>query len=114
MSKVIRFFHIRPIVRQKGQWVPRRNGGATVRVVGDTEEVGTVEVQTIFCVNKDLYNKKIGRTLASESPVKVVPLRMLAKELLEISEEVDQFCKAKTEDTDYNWAIRYFLPKVEV
>lgn len=114
MSNVVRYFHIRPIIRQKGQWVARRNGGATVRVVGDTEKVGTVEVQVVFCVNKDLFNKKIGRSHAEKMPVKVVSLRMLAKELLEISEEVDQFCKAKTEDTDYNWAIRYFLPKAVV
>lgn len=105
--KIERFFHVR---------TGTTRGGATVRVVGDTDTVGTVEVQTVFCSKKDPYCKKVGRELSTAEPIKVVPLRYLAAELARVQEQVHK--KVKTPNggiyawtPDYTFAIKYFLPK---
>jgi len=99
--KVVRYFHIRPEDEMKG--------GACVKVVGDTQFPGQVDVQYSLCSHKDAYIKKTGRSLADKAPLKVVSLRYLPNELWNIAEN-----KAKIDDVapiDFCFAIRYFLPK---
>lgn len=103
--QVERYFHMR---------TGRQFGGATVRVTGRTEQVGQVDVQVALCSRKDPFCKKTGRNVASEAPVKVVPLRYLPKELARI--QANLFAKQKVgmfmaADLDYTFALRYFLPK---
>jgi hypothetical protein len=112
MSQVVRYFHIRPLKRQNKEWVYQQRHGATVRVVGDTENIGKVQVQFAFCSGRDMYCKKIGRLEAIKAEVRTISLRHLPSELHQISEEVDARTKSRmTEDTDYGFAMKYFLPK---
>jgi hypothetical protein len=115
MSKVERFFHLRPDMN---------NGGACVRVTGDTEMVGQVDVQVAFCHTHsrhekrmgrpgggDPYSRKLGRTYASVAKVKVVPLRYLPAELGRIAEEAARRSNTPFLGADYSFAVKYFLPK---
>lgn len=102
--KVERFFHIRPSIGVVGR------GGATVRVVGDTEMVGQVDVQVAFCSPKDMFCKRVGRQLATNAPLKVVSLRYLPHELKRVADKVTRTCKVYTND-NYMFSLRYFLPK---
>ena len=102
--KVSRFFHIRF----------GTTGGATVKVTGDTEKVGTVDVQTTFCSRKDPFCKKIGRDTAEKKMVLSVPLRYLPAELGRI--QATALKKSKADESryfakDYTFATKYFLPK---
>lgn len=98
MAKIIRFFHIRTGVA---------TGGATVKVVGDTDNVGQVDVQVTYCSKKDVFCKKTGRAEAEKAPIKVVPLRFLPKELGRVNEKVD----GRIYTYDYSFSLKYFLPK---
>jgi len=104
MARVERFFHVR---------TGYPHGGATIRVTGDTEILGQVDVQTTFCSKKDVFCKKEGRDRAIKSPIKVVPLRYLPSELVRIAETAVK--KNKRPELmgmfDYTFAIKYFLPK---
>jgi len=102
MSQVVRYFHIRPIGG-------RRYRGATVRVFGDTERVGQVDVQVTFCSKGDNYCKYVGRAEASMAPIKVVPLRYLPNELARIEGKILGI-EGCTPESFY-YAVRYFLPK---
>jgi NADH:ubiquinone oxidoreductase subunit D len=102
--KVVRFFHIRPAAGIKGKF-----NGATVLVVGDTEYPQQVDVQVATCSRKDMYCKKVGRTLAMKAPLKIVPLRYLSNELARIENGVYGYELDNT--SDFLFAIRYFLPK---
>ena len=104
MAQVVRYFHIRPY-NKSGR------GGATVRVVGDSERVGQVDVQATFCSKKDMYCKATGRVVAANSPVKVVPLRYLPQELACIQLEMAKRTKLPFELHDFTYSVRYFLPK---
>ncbi len=96
MSQVVRYFHLR-----KGT-----KGGATVKVTGDTNILGQVDVQYAQCSKQDNYIKAVGRAEAAKAPIKIVPLRYLPQELGRISD------RAKIRhQTDYTFAIKYFLPK---
>ena len=97
MSKIVRFFHIRSGLA---------TGGATVKVVGDTSNVGSVDVQFSRCSNKDVFCKATGRNEAEKAPVKVVPLRYLPKELGRIADNTSLGYQG-----DYSFALKYFLPK---
>lgn len=110
-NTVVRFFHIRPLIRRRGRYETALTGGATVCVTGDTKKVDEVIVQTVFCSKKDPYTKKTGREIAITQSEKVVKLRYLGAELDQIAEEVYQKCGGYKQDTDYNFAMRYFLPK---
>lgn len=104
--KVERFFHIRPS--------GKTHGGACVRVVGDTDRPHQVDVQSVVCSRKDPYNKKVGRTMAAERTVKVVPLRYLPQELARIEQATGKVVHDKLMKqfpNDYTFAIKYFLPK---
>lgn len=97
-SKVVRYFHLRNGTK----------GGATVKVTGDTNLIGQVDVQYVKCSNKDNYCKKIGRELADKAPIKVVGLRYLPHELARLA----------SAHTDYHYphgmyefSRGYFLPK---
>jgi hypothetical protein len=112
MSNVERYFHIRTL---------DRNGGATVRVVGNPNNIGTVDVQAAFCSKKDNYCRETGRLHAVAAPIKTVPLRDLGRELFNIEQNAwklnDNWFKkhpdqAKVPCRDWGFAIRYFLPKV--
>jgi hypothetical protein len=116
MSRVERFFHIR-----RGD---STDGGATVRVVGNTEQVGQVDVQVAFChsitgkdqdgkPNGDPYCKRVGREKATAGPIKVIALRYLPAELARIGKLVDKraHCLSNASCNDYTFAIKYFLPK---
>jgi hypothetical protein len=96
MSQVIRYFHIRTGTK----------GGATVKVVGDTDKVGYVDVQATFVSKRDNYVKALGRSFAEKAPVKVVPLRFLPRELGLIQDKANYPFR-----TDMSYAIKYFLPK---
>jgi hypothetical protein len=128
MGRVERFFHIR---------TGSTHGGATVRVVGDTEIVGQVDVQVAFChsgggtkpverfskktggiqvsevpFKGDPFCKKEGRSRAAASPMKVVPLRYLPAELGRIEAKALKMAKRSWAiGNDFTFAIKYFLPK---
>ena len=97
--KVVRYFHLRPFMEMKG--------GATVKVVGDTDNPAQVDVQFVKCSRKDAFCKKTGRSFADKAPLKVVPLRYLPNELERIGAKVGVDNLA----ADYFFACRYFLPK---
>ena len=99
MSKVVRYFHLRPFMEMKG--------GATVKVSGDTDFPTQVDVQYVLCSRKDAYVKKTGRSLADKAPVKIVPLRYLPNELERICEKAGKKHMAES----FYFAMRYFLPK---
>ena len=93
---IVRYFHIRTGTK----------GGATVKVVGDDNTLGLVEVQYALCSKKDQFVKATGRSCAEKAPIKVVPLRYLPQELGRIA------AKAKARLlSDYTFSIKYFLPK---
>jgi hypothetical protein len=118
--KVTRFFHIRPNLN---------NGGATVRVTGDTEQVGQVDVQVAFCHTfsqsdlkrkakerkGDHFSKARGRLEAEQAQVKIVPLRYLPQELGRIFDDACKRSKVRLVNPyaapDYTFAMKYFLPK---
>ena len=104
MSKVVRYFHLRPFGKPT-------KGGATVRVTGDTNILGQVDVQVAFCSRKDGFCKKIGREEAGKKVIKVVPLRYLPEELAGIMVDVGYKTHLPFEIPDYTYAIKYFLPK---
>lgn len=105
MSQVERFFHIHHIAGCT-------KGGLTVRVVGDTAKVGTVDVQVAECSRKDNFCKKTGREQAVKAPTKVVPLRFLSAELSRIVADGVKHKRIKHNVmSDFTFAIKYFLPK---
>ena len=100
---VSRYFHIRPVNFKK------KYNGATVKVTGDLDYPGQVDVQVVFCSNKDLYCKKTGRDLVDVAKIKIVPLRYLPSELARIEDGV---VGVELENKmDFLFALRYFLPK---
>jgi hypothetical protein len=117
--QVERFFHVR-----RGN---STNGGATVRVVGDTERIGQVDVQVAYChplrfkagkvVNpEDMFCKDVGRITATAKAFKVVPLRYLPAEMARIAVEVDRRAGTPTDgdwaqNKDWSFTLKYFLPK---
>lgn len=112
MSKVSRFFHIRPReITRDGTIRLGTRGGATVRVNGDLDGNNPVEVQVAFCSPLDTFSKKVGRLLASQAPAKLVPLRYLPAELARITEASTKKTKSLRYQPDYAFATKYFLPK---
>ena len=109
--KTVRYFHIRPIVRRLGRFMVYEKGGATVRVTGDSEDISNVTIQSISCSKDDNFVRRNGRVLASKAPEEVIKLRYLGMHLAEIAEDVEDRCKKPTQDSDYNFALKYFLPK---
>lgn len=101
MSKVIRYFHIRPF--------DSTHGGTTVKVTGDLDILGQVDIQIAKCSKKDNYVKKIGRAECEKSPIKIIPLRYLPQELSRVSASQGKH-PANLYD-DFTYAIKYFLPK---
>lgn len=107
MAQVERFFHIR-----NPKWMDAAHkGGVTVRVVGDTDHVGQVDVQFTECSKKDNFCKKTGRSYAARAPVKVVPLRFLPQELSRIADTAIKNKRIIAATDDFTFAIKYFLPK---
>jgi hypothetical protein len=111
--RVERFFHLRPDLN---------NGGATVRVVGETDNPGHVDVQVAFCHTHakvkekdkgDAYNKRTGRKTAADARVRIIPLRHLPKELNKLWDEAHRRSGwgAFFNAPDYHYAMKYFLPK---
>lgn len=97
MSQIERFFHLRQGPK----------GGATVRVVGDTDVVGHVFVQFARCSKKDAFCKATGRSLAVNKPAEYVALRYLPAALERIAKK-----EVGTQHPhDYSFAVKYFLPK---
>lgn len=103
MSKVVRYFHIRPIKQGRG--------GATVKVTGSVDQIGQVDIQTVFCSKKDMFCKKTGRSLAETAPIKVVALRYLPQELARIQDAMERKIKWPSYGHDFTYALKYFLPK---
>jgi len=102
MAEVIRFFHLRNGTEK---------GGATIKVYGDTQNVGSVVVQAVLVSKKDNYCKKTGRTEVSKVKETAIPLRYLPNYL---SDVMNRWVAQK--DNPYypdmfNFAIKYFLPK---
>ena len=105
--KVERFFHIR-----NPNWMDSASkGGVTIRVTGDTELVGQVDVQHAECSKNDAFCKKTGRELATAAPIKVVPLRFLPQELNRIGLRAVKRKRLEAFASDFTFAIKYFLPK---
>lgn len=100
--KVERFFHIR---------TEYQFGGATIRVTGDTDHVGQVEIQSTICSRNDPFCKKTGRETALKAPVKIVPLRYLPQELARIEDKMRDQTRLSAVALDYTYSLRYFLPK---
>lgn len=104
MSVVERYFHIRDHGRLKG--------GATVRVVGDTNS-DKVSVQFTLCSNKDNFSRQIGRGQAMMK----LKHRILLSELPEFLGKIHEhaFVTGLTctipESVDYSYATKYFTPK---
>jgi hypothetical protein len=98
--QVIRYFHLRSYHEEKG--------GATVKVTGNTEQVGQVDVQFTPVSKKDNYCRNTGRIMASKAPVKVLPLRYLPKELARIAEANDS---PSWHHGSFDFSTKYFLPK---
>lgn len=97
MSQVVRYFHLRAFMSS--------HGGTTVKVTGDLDSPGQVDIQWVKCSKKDNYCKKTGRSLADKASTKIIPLRYLPKELDALH---------PTGGTIYGghaFAIKYFLPK---
>jgi NADH:ubiquinone oxidoreductase subunit D len=101
---VNRYFHIRTPDSAKKKFT-----GATVKVSGNTEYVGHVDVQVTFCSKKDLYCKATGRAKADAAPIKVVALRYLPNELARIEDHAFGFELENKQD--FLFAMKYFLPK---
>jgi hypothetical protein len=99
MSKVVRYFHL----RTDPQFM--HTGGVTVKVTGDLNFLGQVDIQYAVCSKRDAYVKKTGRSLADIAPVKVVPLRYLPRELQRLANSY------KINNDNYDYAVSYFLPK---
>jgi hypothetical protein len=89
----------------------QHKGGVTVRVTGDTDNVGQVDVQYVECSQKDNFCKKTGRSLAEKAPVKVVALRYLPAELGRIAQRAQARKRLLAFNSDFTFAIKYFLPK---
>jgi hypothetical protein len=100
-----RFFHVMSNVKS------RRYNGATTLVVGNYNGVA---VSTAYCSLKDQFNRKVGRFTAERNTIwQSIALRDLPKYLAEVECKVHNY---KLEDVrfmidDYNYAIKYFLPK---
>lgn len=100
--KVERFFHLR---------TDYQSGGATVRVVGDTDRVGQVDLQFTICSRNDPFCRKIGRAEALKAIPKIIPLRYLPQELARIEDKMRDQTRLSAPATDYTYALRYFLSK---
>lgn len=111
--QVVRYFHIYPEFSRKtfSKSLTQRHKkrGCTIKVTGDTEHIGQVDVQVAFCSKKDEFCKRVGRAEADKAPVKVVALRYLPNELAKIEEMVYGY--ALENKSDFLYALRYFLPK---
>lgn len=101
--RVERFFHIRDMFSPKG--------GATVRVVGDTEQCGQVDVQVVECSAHDNYSRKEGRSRVVAKPLKVVPLRKLPAELQSIALKAEKHGRIGYAQANFDYSVKYFLPK---
>lgn len=100
--QVERYFHIRCGDR----------GGATARVVGDTDTIGTIGVQVAFCSRKDAFCRKTGRETALKAPTQLVPLRYLPNALSMVAAKVEKMNKrAFVHPSDFSFALKYYLPK---
>jgi hypothetical protein len=97
MTQVVRYFHI-----HQGS-----KGGMCVRVVGDTDIIGQVDVQVARCSEADNYCRQTGRIQATKAPVKVVPLRYLPKELEAAAKKI----KIDGFYFSFDYSMKYFLPK---
>jgi hypothetical protein len=117
--RIERFFHIRPTIIA-GQSVFPANGGATVRVVYDTDGDGQCSVQVTHCSQKDGFSRKTGRETAGLKYVARMHIDELPKKLNRVSREVLKRTKwlSKSERVGhelwtYNWGYvtKYFRPK---
>lgn len=110
---VTRFFHIHPDFARKSKTrtfaQKHKYRGATIRVSGNTERVGQVDVQVTFCSKQDEFCKRVGRGHVVHAPIKVVPLRYLPREISRIEAEVYGY--EVDNANDFLYAIPYFLPK---
>jgi len=115
--QVVRYVHIRLVSPRDGKWVYQPRGGATVRVSGNTDTPGQVDLQVAFCSKKDTFCKERGRIEAFKAPVKIVPLRYIGKHVQDIAQEAMNRREGGTKGLDvvvennYDFLIRYFLPK---
>jgi hypothetical protein len=104
MQQVERFIHIRTMGMSKG--------GATVRVVGDLDDVGSVSVQAAFCSKKDAFSRKTGRDTTFKAPIQVMPLRNLPRALAMVRAKAEKATKTYCFPEDFSYMLKYFLPKV--
>jgi hypothetical protein len=105
VSQVVRYFHIRnfnPNAKRS------KFNAATVRVEGNLNYVGQVDVQVAYCSKEDQFSRAKGREVANKATPKVMTLYNLPLELAKIDELVmGEECPKDF----YAFGIRYFLPK---
>ena len=125
MSKVERFFHVRPFSSVADGYGVRdvisSRGGATVRVIGGTD-IDTIAVQIAYCSANDAFCRKTGREVAEKHPMFVTHTTDLPKVLQEVARTVCgrvlKLSHSKRRqhhlwNTDYSFAMKYFEPKKE-
>lgn len=92
--RIERFVHIRPQgcipaylfdIADLGETLSR--GGATVRVVGDTES-DTVTFQVAYCSADDQFCRATGRDVATKHPMCTTPLESLPQVLQDVARNV--------------------------
>jgi hypothetical protein len=131
MPLIERFFHIRPLSYTDSGNLPMNNGGATVRVMGSTDE-DWVTVQVTYCSKKDPFCRKLGRMNARfegwEPNAKIITVRegkrigkgelpdFLQTVARNVARHVLKLSLTKAKDhhlwgTDYKFAVRYFTKK---
>lgn len=106
MAKVTRFFHM-----NNSTWFPLKSkrNGATVVVTGDTDDPAQVDVRVAFCSRKDMYCRKTGREEALKAKPKIIMLRHLPREMLNIAVEAGY--SHESQKSMYDYTVKYFLPK---
>jgi hypothetical protein len=119
--RVERFFHIRPPIERldNGRWLVDTKGGATVRVVADTDS-DVIEVQTSFCSKNDAFCRKTGRQYAESHPMQRIELKALPHYLsgvaFNVTRHVLKVPRAQRmahplNNMDWDFSTRYFRAK---
>jgi hypothetical protein len=122
--RVERYFHIRPPhplepFLQGERFVPDTKGGATVRVVGDTDS-DKVQVQFTLCSVKDPFCRATGRKFASSKPILTMSLKALPDLLDGVAKDVvrnlkvprNQRANHPLSNMDWSFSTKYFVAKV--
>lgn len=115
--RVERYFYIRAPGTTKG--------GATIRVVGDTNE-DEVAVQVTHCSQNTAFSRKEGRKYAEEKEHHRMPLADLPKKMMRTAHRVIKLCKTipasqrtdydlwNTDESGYGFTMKFFRAKPQL